>query len=208
LLVPTLLETIEPVPAGLAVRKKARTRQALADAATVLFHERGYDATTIEDIAAAADVSTRTFYRYFPTKEDLVVAMGQTSLESFFAALEARPPTESLLDAVRVAVDQALVARWVDTASIRSFLALVRDTPAFRARWVEEAYDNRYRLAQVISRRTDGNPIGLRNLLIAGAITLAINTALQCWCDQDAEPDPAVFVHQALNELATPLLEP
>jgi AcrR family transcriptional regulator len=207
--VPTLLETKEPpAAAGLAVRKKERTRQALADAATDLFDARGYDATTIEDIAAAADVSPRTFYRYFPTKEDLVLAMGQTSLESFFAALEARPPGEPLLDAVRGAVDQALVSRWVDTANIRSFLALIRDTPAFRARWVEEAYDNRYRLAQVIAQRTDGQAIGLRNLLIAGAITLAINTALQCWCDQDAEPDPAVFVHQALNELSFPLLTP
>ena len=58
-------------------QKKQRTRQRLAEAAAELFYERGYDATTIDDIAAAVDVSPRTFYRYFPTKEDLVVAMGR-----------------------------------------------------------------------------------------------------------------------------------
>ncbi|HWE69657.1 MAG TPA: helix-turn-helix domain-containing protein, partial [Acidimicrobiales bacterium] len=59
---------------GLAAKKKQRTRTLLAEAAAALFYERGYDATTIDDIAAAAEISPRTFYRYFPTKEDLVVA--------------------------------------------------------------------------------------------------------------------------------------
>jgi AcrR family transcriptional regulator len=204
--VDTLVKNAEGLGLGLTERKKLRTRQLLAEAAAELFYARGYDATTIDDIAAAVEVSPRTFYRYFPTKEDLVVAMGQTSMESFFAALEGRPPAEPLLDAVRAAVNEALAPGWVDTAGVRSFMALVRDTPAFRARWVEEAYDNRYLLAAVIAGRTDGDPRGLRNLLIAGAITMAINTAVQCWADQDTEPGPVGFVHRALDELALPLL--
>ena len=202
----TLVKTAEPPSIGLAARKKQRTRQLLAEAAAELFYERGYDATTIDDIAAAVEVSPRTFYRYFPTKEDLVVAIGETSIESFLAALGSRPPEESLLVAVGAAVDDALAPGWVDTSRVRSFMALIRDTPAFRARWVEEAYDNRHRLAAVIAGRTDGDPTGLRNLLIAGAISMAINTGVQCWADQDAEPGPGEFVHRALAELALPLL--
>jgi AcrR family transcriptional regulator len=204
--VDTLVKTDEPPSIGLAARKKQRTRQLLAEAAAELFYERGYDATTIDDIAAAVDVSPRTFYRYFPTKEDLVVAIGETSIESFLAALGARPPEESLLVAVRAAVDEALAPRWVDTSRVRSFMALIRDTPAFRARWVEEAYDSRYRLAAVIAGRTDGDPAGLRNLLIGGAISMAINTGVQCWADQDTDSGPCDFVHRALAELALPLL--
>ena len=202
----TLVKNAEPPTVGLAARKKQRTRQRLAEAAAELFYERGYDATTIDDIAAAVDVSPRTFYRYFPTKEDLVVAIGETSIESFLAALGARPSDEPLLAAVGAAVDDALAPGWEDTSRVRSFMALIRDTPAFRARWVEEAYDNRHRLAAVIAGRTDGDPTSLRNLLIAGAISMAINTAVQSWADQDAEPGPRDVVHRALAELALPLL--
>jgi AcrR family transcriptional regulator len=206
--VPTIEKNSKAARPGLAATKKQRTRTLLAEAAAALFYERGYDATTIDDIAAAVEISPRTFYRYFPTKEDLVVAMGQTSLESFFAALEARPRAEPLQIAVQAAVDEALAPGWEDTVGVRSFMSLIRDTPAFRARWVEEAYDNRYLLAAVIAGRTDGDPTGLRNLLIAGAITMAINTAVQSWADQDIEPHPAEFVQRALAELSRPLLAP
>ncbi len=81
------IETMELPRGGLAVRKKERTRRQLAEAAAELFSERGYAGTTIDDIAAAVDVSPRTFFRYFPTKEDLVVAIGATSLDLFLEAL-------------------------------------------------------------------------------------------------------------------------
>src|ERR1700683_970799 len=62
-----------PRPDGLRERKKARTRASLREHALRLFRDQGYTATTVEQIAAAAEVSPSTFFRYFPTKEDLVL---------------------------------------------------------------------------------------------------------------------------------------
>lgn len=200
------IETMELPRRGLAVRKKERTRRQLAEAAAALFAERGYAGTTIDDIAAAVDVSPRTFFRYFPTKEDLVVAIGATGLDLFLEALRNRPPQEPLQVALREAIAQSLAPGWEDTAKVRSFLTLLRETPALRARWLEEAYGNRNLMAEVIAARTDTDPSDLRNLLIAGAITLTINTALQMWADQEEEPDASSFVYRGLIELSLPLL--
>jgi AcrR family transcriptional regulator len=201
----TVLLATTPPP-GLAARKKERTRQQLAQAAAQLFYERGYDATTIDDIVTAVDVSPRTFFRYFPTKEDLVVALGQTGMGSFLDALAERPAGEALLTSVERAIQNSFELPWKDTTRVRSFLSLLHDTPVLRARWLEESNHNRGLLAAVIAARTDGDPSGTRNLLIAGAIILAIDTALQVWFNQDDEDSVAIFVYRALAELTTPLL--
>src|SRR6202046_3285683 len=125
--------TMDPPRTGLAARKKERTRRQLAEAAAELFYERGYAGTTVDDIVAAVDVSPRTFFRYFPTKEDLVVALGTTSLDLFLDALRNRPAAESLQVAVEKAIEQSLAAGWEDTTRVRSFLALLQETPALRA---------------------------------------------------------------------------
>jgi AcrR family transcriptional regulator len=205
--VDTVLLAAAPPP-GLAARKKERTRQQLAQAAAQLFYQRGYDATTIDDIVTAVDVSPRTFFRYFPTKEDLVVALGQTGMGAFLDALAERPAGEALLTSVQEAIENAFALPWQDTTRVRSFLSLLHDTPVLRARWLEESDHHRELLAAVIAARTDGDPSGTRTLLIAGAIILAIDTALQVWFNQDDGDDVAVFVHRALAELTTPLLTP
>src|ERR1019366_2633957 len=114
--------TMESPGGGLAARKKERTRRQLAEAAAELFYERGYAGTTVDDIVAAVDVSPRTFFRYFPTKEDLVVALASTSLVLFLEAFRSRPLGESLQVAVGEAIDQSLASGWEDTAKVRSFL--------------------------------------------------------------------------------------
>src|SRR5665213_868890 len=121
--------TMELPKVGLAARKKERTRRQLAEAAAELFYARGYAATTVDDIVAAVDVSPRTFFRYFPTKEDLVVALGVASLDVFLNALRNRPPGESLQVAVRGAIEESLASGWEDTVKVRSFLNLLRETP-------------------------------------------------------------------------------
>src|SRR4029077_7102310 len=82
-------------------RKKRETRDALARAGLELFVERGYDATTLADIADAAGVSTRTIFAYFPSKEDILFASFETMREALAAALAERPDGQDALAALR-----------------------------------------------------------------------------------------------------------
>jgi AcrR family transcriptional regulator len=91
---------------GLRERKKQRTREHIIEAAMGLFAERGYHATTIADIAEAADVSPRTFFSYFPSKEAVVFHDADRDLDGLASALRDRLPGETAFDALR---------RWIDT---------------------------------------------------------------------------------------------
>jgi AcrR family transcriptional regulator len=93
------------VPEGLRERKKQRTREQIIEAAMGLFAERGYQATTIADIATAADVAPRTFFSYFPSKEAVVFYNVDRDLDGLASALRNRLPGETAFDALR---------RWID----------------------------------------------------------------------------------------------
>ena len=93
------------MPQGLRERKKQRTREQIIEAAMRLFAERGYHATTIADIATAADVAPRTFFAYFPSKEAVVFHNVDRDLDSLSSALRDRLPGETAFDALR---------RWID----------------------------------------------------------------------------------------------
>ena len=82
-------------------RKKRAARQAIATTARRLFAERGYEAVTVAEIAAAADVSEKTVFNYFPTKEDLAFAGREEGIEQFVTAIAERPPSSSILDVFR-----------------------------------------------------------------------------------------------------------
>ncbi|MET7302986.1 TetR family transcriptional regulator [Embleya sp. NPDC005575] len=98
-------EQSEP-PAGLRERKKAKTRAAIQQQALRLFRDQGYDATTMEQIAEAAEVSTSTVFRYFATKEDLVVSDEQEAF--FIRAWRAQPEDLPLVRALRFAIRDTL----------------------------------------------------------------------------------------------------
>ncbi|WP_254405500.1 TetR/AcrR family transcriptional regulator [Streptomyces sp. AC627_RSS907] len=121
-----------PTPMGRRERKKAATRQAIADAALRLFLERGYDAVSVREIADAADVSTTTLFKHFPVKEALVFDEESDHEARLLAAVRERPEGQSIPAALR---EHALSARLVTAAGDARFAAftdLVADTPALR----------------------------------------------------------------------------
>ena len=102
---------------GLRERKKGRTRRAIFEAGIRLFAERGYHETTVADIAAAADIAPRTFFSYFPAKEDVLFAGIDDRIRLLASELELRKPGESLIDAARRVIERlVMVTNWDDLA--------------------------------------------------------------------------------------------
>src|SRR6266567_1321843 len=119
---------------GLRERRERLTAAELEAAALRLFGERGFDAVTVDDIAAEADVSRRTFFRYFASKEDVLLADHFVQLDRLREAMAARPPDEPILAALR----NALLSMTGDFEDRREMIILrgrlMRDTPSLQAR--------------------------------------------------------------------------
>ena len=163
-------------PAGLRERKKAKTRAAIQEHALRLFRERGYAATTVEQIAEAAEVSPATFYRYFPTKEDVVL---QDDLDLItMDALEAQPPGLAPLAAVRAAVALAR-SRFTaaDRERFRETTALTLGVPEIRARALDEFARTLDTFAAALARRSGRQPGDVAVRAMAGAIFGVITAA-------------------------------
>src|SRR5919107_2998619 len=118
--------------AGLRERKKARTRAEIQRQALRLFRERGYEATTVSRIAEAAEVSESTFFRYFPTKEDVVFwdELDPHILEAFRGQPRELGPVRALRESIRGVLDLASAA---EKADLRERLELLLSVPPLRA---------------------------------------------------------------------------
>ncbi|HEY8046421.1 MAG TPA: TetR family transcriptional regulator [Streptosporangiaceae bacterium] len=138
---------------GLRERKKARTRASIREHALRLFREQGYAATRVEQIAEAAEVSPATFYRYFATKEDVVL---QDDLDVLtLTALEAQPPGLSPLAAVRAAVAAAQAGFTEEERErFRQTTELTMAVPEIRARALDEFARSIDVIAAVLARRS------------------------------------------------------
>jgi AcrR family transcriptional regulator len=128
-------------PAGLRARKKARTQQAISDAAITLFLASGYDAVSVADVAAAAEVSKPTLFKYFATKEDLVLHRFADHEDEPARVVRGRARRESPLDALHRHFVAGLHARdpitgLSDVPEVQALQRLVLDTPALAARFL------------------------------------------------------------------------
>ena len=127
-----------PSEPGLRERKKARTHRAISEAAIALFLERGYDAVSVSEIAAAAEVSKRTLFSYFPTKDELVLHRFADHQDEAARVVRGRPPDVTPLDALRDHIRSALgrqdpITGLCDHPAVVAFYRLVSDTPALGA---------------------------------------------------------------------------
>jgi AcrR family transcriptional regulator len=162
---------------GLRERKKAKTRAAIRQHALRLFREQGYDATTVEQIAEAAEVSHTTFFRYFPTKEDVVL---QDDMELLWIdALRAQPPDLPPIEALRASLHDAFASLSAgDLAQIRETTDFALAVPAVRARMLDELARTSQVMATAIAERTGRNPDDFEVRTFVGA---ALGVAISSW---------------------------
>lgn len=193
-------ETAEPM--SLRQRKRARTRAALIAAALELFERHGYEATTIDEIAAAADVSPRTFFRYFSTKED--VALGDDVGPEILGLLAARPADEPLLESVRrVVADSLGLVSAEDREALLARLRIVYRTPSLRARrWEYQLEMGRVSGAILAARR--GLPTDdLDSRVTAAAVFTTIEVAMDHWQQHEGRDDLGAVIDDAIGHLGS-----
>lgn len=182
-------------------QKKEQTREALFEAAIGLFRERGFGGTTVDDIAAAARVSRRTFFRYFPAKEAVVFPWDAERLERFAQILRDRASGEAPFDSVRralLALAEDYVAQADDMVAqhrvIESASELLSYERKLDRRW-EEA------LARALGDGS-GSAKQQRNArILAGAMMGALRATLAEWFAGDAKGDLRTMGQEALDLL-------
>jgi AcrR family transcriptional regulator len=167
-------------PCGLRERKKARTRAAIREQALRLFREQGYQRTTVEQIAAAAEVSPSTFFRYFPTKEDVVL---QDDMDTrMIEALERQPADLSPLSAVRAAVRDAFASYTeADLEVIAETTLLSMTVPEIRARATDEFTRTIGVIGEALAKRAGRPADDLAVRTAAGAIIGVMMSLTMPW---------------------------
>jgi AcrR family transcriptional regulator len=165
---PTKLEAA-PAKPGLRERKKQQTRETIVRVALELFAEHGYDETTLAEIADAADVSPRTIFSYFDSKEEILFCEESSSLEEVKAALEHRPEGATTVDAIR-----SLLAEMPppdDDAKLRK--QVITSTPALQLKMRARVAELEPVLAASFARDLGSEPDDVRAVLIAASATAA-----------------------------------
>jgi len=192
-------------PCGLRERKKARTRAAIREHALRLFHEQGYQRTTVEQIAAAAEVSPSTFFRYFPTKEDLVLQddMDTRMLEAF----ERQPTGLSPVAAIRGAIREVLESySEADLDVIRQTTTLAMTVPEVRARAMDEFGRTIAVVSEALAKRAGRPADDLAVRTIAGAIISVIMSITMPWAGWSSDRQIIMDMFERIDQ-ALALLE-
>ena len=169
-------------------RKKQQTRDALMHAALALFETKGYDHTAIREITDAVDVSERTFFRYFASKEDLTLSFIRDGADALLGALAARPPGEEPMTALRRAFAASLSQVTSDGCamdrklSYLSILELIESTPTLLAAHLRYFHDHDEALVRAIAEREGVDPAtDPRPRIIATLFAGLVSHALKDW---------------------------
>ena len=191
-----------PETNGLRARKKQRTRQTIERVALDLIEAHGFDATTIDDIATAADIAPRTFFHYFRSKEEVVLADYATRLDQIVAALKASPVDQPPWSALRT----AFLTVGADYESERDQLLrrfrIIRSTPPVAARNLALQASWEDATAEAVSDWLGLDTSDIRPRLIAGAAVAAMRASLERWLSHDGDsrlPDHIVYCFDLLD---------
>lgn len=190
-------------PPSLRERTRRAVHAEITETAMRLFAQNGFDATTVDQIAAAAGISRRSFFHYFGSKEDLVLGDTDALGESVRAALEARPAPESAWTAIRAAF--LTLQSTENTSAERLALAgMYHDAPSLRARHLEKHLRWQALLAPEVQRRL-GLPDSVtpdpRARAFVAAALACLDAAVDAWYESSGAADPAQLFDEAIATL-------
>ncbi|MFI8961145.1 TetR family transcriptional regulator [Streptomyces sp. NPDC053493] len=181
-------------------RKKLRTRAAIRKAACRLAAEQGWEATTIEQIAAAAEVSPSTVVRYFPVREDILLTDDQDEL--LLARLRARPAGEEPLDSLRAVVLDAVSAALAhEPEEILLRARFLVEIPAVRARFTETTAQTGRLLSGAVAERTGRAPDDLEVRVFTAAVLGALREATVHWAEHGRREDLVPLLDRTVDTL-------
>jgi AcrR family transcriptional regulator len=170
------------MPNGLRERKKLATRLALHEAALRLVAEHGLDGVSIDDIAARADVSPRTFFNYFASKDDAVVGLDPSAPARQAEAFAARPASESAVEALRAVAREQATEMAQDPELWPLRLEVIETHPVLIGRLAAAFGESERVLAAAVADRTGTRAdVDLFPMLLAGVAAAAMRTSLHRW---------------------------
>lgn len=193
---------------GLRVRKKLETRRRIEAAALDLIERDGFDATTVEAIAAAAEISPRTFFHYFPTKEDVVLADYADRLTRITELLAGGPESEPPWTALRAAFLVVASDYESERPQLLRRFRIMATTPSVFARSLQLQAGWEDRVAEVMARRDPRRLEGdIEARLLASAALAAMRSSLRHWLATDARDPLPTLVEGCFARLAAGLAD-
>ncbi|TCO48897.1 TetR/AcrR family transcriptional regulator [Actinocrispum wychmicini] len=186
---------------GLREIKMERTRQLIADKAFELFTEQGFDNTTIEQIAAAAEVGPRTLYRYFPTKEALIVTFVEAYLFTALDQLRAQPDDTPLPEALYALVDNIVAATAANSDRMLAVHELAERTASVRAQLTDLWWTWRAEVAAEVARRHRGRSADMAGGMAAAVVMLVIDLGVEVWAQSGGRTNLRRVVNRCLEML-------
>jgi AcrR family transcriptional regulator len=191
---------------GLRERKKQATKLALSSAAIRLCLRDGVERVTVDDIAAAADVSPRTFFNYFACKEDAIVEESRMRVERLLDALRSRPYDEPIGDSLRSAILLLVQNATAETKHWVAEIRLLNQTPSLLPYQLGSYVAIERSLAEMIADRTGTDVYrDMYPSLLAGVTVAAVRVALNQWLNSADHTPLRDYVNRAFDQLAPAL---
>jgi AcrR family transcriptional regulator len=183
---------------SLVERRRRLVRADLGRVAIALFAERGFDAVTVDDIAAAAGTSQRTFFRYFATKDDVVLEYERHLLQRLVAALDERPADEGPVTALREAFRATSHVEAGDRLHVLQLGRILDTAPTLRVRADGERVAENPSLVARVARRMRAHADDPRARVVVAAMTAVADAEFRAWTRDGGKGDPAERITAAL----------
>lgn len=194
-----------PSPRSPTLRQMTRdaVRARIADAAIDLFAEHGFDHVTVDQIASSVGISTRSFNRYFPAKEDVVMGEGAAWGELVRDAFAARPAQEPVWSSLQAAYQSMLATSSGQQDRQKLAMRVLVSAPTLRARNLEKHLAWAQMLAPLVAARLTGTDVGVRAEAIVQASLACLDVALITWARDDEHRSAGAILQATFDALST-----